>query len=37
MKNEIKINEIVNLKDERKGKVVGKLDNGEYMLARWAP
>lgn len=29
----IKINSIVKLKDGRKGKVVGQLENGEYLLA----
>lgn len=29
----IKINEIVKLKDGRRGKVVGQLQNGEYILA----
>lgn len=32
MKNKI-IGKVVKLKDGRKGKVVGELENGEYMLA----
>lgn len=33
MKVEIKENSIVTLNDGRKGKVVGQLENGEYILA----
>lgn len=29
----IKISEIVNLKDGRRGRVVGQLQNGEYILS----
>ena len=29
----IKINSVVKLKNGKTGKVVGKLENGEYMLA----
>jgi len=28
----LKINNIVNLKNGRKGKVIGQLENGEYLL-----
>lgn len=30
----MKINSIVTLKDGRKGKIIGQLQNGEYILAK---